>query len=159
MNYNCKLSLFFVFVGFLLPAFLYAQERIICDETCDTGDNTKVTMSDKGVAGYAVVSPVGRATVNPIVQAPRLQSLEGKTIAVVGVSFMSRVTHPEIKRLIERDYPTARVLLLDEVGTAGPYPAPGITRHAKDDFQRHQRTLSVCSWQRTTVYFSNHTAY
>ena len=143
MNYNCKLSLFFVFVGFLLPAFLYAQERIICDETCDTGDNTKVTMSDKGVAGYAVVSPVGRATVNPIVQAPRLQSLEGKTIAVVGVSFMSRVTHPEIKRLIERDYPTARVLLLDEVGTAGPYPAPGITRHAKDDFQRRLRELKV----------------
>lgn len=143
MNYNCKLSLFFVFVGFLLPAFLYAQERIICDETCDTGDNTKVTMSDKGVAGYAVVSPVGRATVNPIVQAPRLQSLEGKTIAVVGVSFMSRVTHPEIKRLIERDYPTARVLLLDEVGTAGPYPAPGITRRAKDDFQRRLRELKV----------------
>lgn len=96
-----------------------------------------------GTVGYAVVSPVGRGTVEPIRQAPRLSTLNGKTIAVVGVSFMSRVTHPEIKRLIERHYPEAKVLLLDEVGTAGPYPAPGITRRAKDEFQQRLRELGV----------------
>lgn len=67
------------------------------------------------VPGYAVVSPVGRTSVEMITQAPRLESLEGKTIAVVGVSFMTGVTHPEIKRLIKEHYPSAKVLLLDEI--------------------------------------------
>ena len=115
---------------------------MVCDETCEVGDG-QTSAVQKGEAGYAVVSPVGRGTVEPIRQAPRLQTLNGKTIAVVGVSFMSRVTHPEIKRLITKHYPTARVLLLDEVGTAGPYPAPGITRRAKDDFQLRLRELKV----------------
>ena len=35
------------------------------------------------------------------------------------------------------------MLLLDEVGTAGPYPAPGITRRAKDEFQQRLRELGV----------------
>ncbi len=118
------------------------QGRVVCDETCDIGSDTKSSVN-KGNAGYAVVSPVGRGTVEPINQAPRLNSLSGKTIAVVGVSFMSRVTHPEIKRLIEKNYPDARVLLLDEVGTAGPYPAPGITRRAKDEFQQRLSELHV----------------
>ncbi len=56
---------------------------------------------------------------------------------------MSRVTHPEIKRLIEKNYPDARVLLLDEVGTAGPYPAPGITRQSKEEFQQRLSNLHV----------------
>lgn len=53
-----------------------------------------------------------------IEMAPRLTTLEGKTIAIVGGSFMARTTHPEIKRLIEKHYPTARVILLDEIGSA-----------------------------------------
>ena len=126
----------------LLTGLVYGQERIVCDETCDIGAETK-SAATKGDAGFAVVSPVGRGTVEPIDQAPRLNTLSGKTIAVVGVSFMSRVTHPEIKRLIEKNYPDAHVLLLDEVGTAGPYPAPGITRRAKEEFQKRLRDLHV----------------
>jgi len=78
---------------------------------------------EKHQMGFAVVSPVGRASVEPVMQAPRLATLSGKTIAVVGESFMTRVTHPEIKRLIEENYPSAKVILLDEIGIAGPYPA------------------------------------
>ena len=120
----------------------HAQERVVCDESCEIGAEKK-SAATSGQAGYSVVSPVGRGTVEPIEQAPRLASLHGKTIAVVGVSFMSRVTHPEIKRLIEKNFPTARVLLLDEMGTAGPYPAPGITRRAKDEFQQRLRDQKV----------------
>jgi hypothetical protein len=77
---------------------------------------------------YAVVSPVGKQTVEMIKQAPRLDTLNGKTIAVVGGSFMASITHPEIKRLILANYPSAKVILLNEIGSAGPYPGPGVRR-------------------------------
>lgn len=131
-----------LFANVFLSQGVLAQERIVCDETCEIGTDKKSSATSE-TAGFAVVSPVGRGSVEPIEQAPRLNTLNGKTIAVVGVSFMSRVTHPEIKRLIEKNYPKARVLLLDEVGMAGPYPAPGITRRAKDDFQQRLRELKV----------------
>ena len=116
-----------------------AQGRIVCDESCDIDS----AADHNGTAGYAVVSPVGYGTVPMIQQAPRLNTLSGKTIAVVGVSFMTSVTHPEIKRLILENYPDAKVLLLDEIGSAGVYPAPGITRKAKEDFQRKLLEMKV----------------
>lgn len=92
---------------------------------------------------YAVVSPVGKQTVKMISQAPRLDGLHGKTIAVVGGSFMANITHPEIKRLILANYPTAKVLLLNEIGSAGPYPGPGVTRQAKEEFQKKLKEMGV----------------
>lgn len=113
--------------------------RIVCDDNCKTESGAKVVKGD----GFAVVSPVGRGTVKMIEMAPRLTTLEGKTIAVVGGSFMARVTHPEIKRLIEKNYPTARVILLDEIGSAGVYPAPGVRRRSKEEFQERLRSMRV----------------
>ena len=49
---------------------------------------------------YTVLSPVPESAVEPIQSATRLKSLGGKTIALVGGSFMANVTHPELKRLI-----------------------------------------------------------
>ncbi|MCQ2115826.1 MAG: hypothetical protein MJZ07_06450 [Bacteroidales bacterium] len=117
----------------------FAQNtRMICDETC----RTEYQKSENGVTaasggpGYAVVSPVGFSDVEMIRQAPRLETLEGKTIAVVGVSFMTNVTHPEIKRLIKENYPKAKVILLDEIGFSGPFPAPGVTRRQNEEFKK-----------------------
>jgi len=130
-------------------------QRVVCDETCreefrkpaaeSTADAAaRMQPAEPGAEpNCAVVSPVGRGTVEMIRQAPRLQTLEGKTIAVVGGSFMASVTHPEIKRLILENYPTAKVLLMDEIGSAGVYPAPGVTRRAKDEFQRRLREMGV----------------
>ncbi len=92
---------------------------------------------------FAVVSPVGKQTVQMIEQAPRLDSLDGKTIAVVGGSFMANITHPEIKRLILAEYPTARVILLNEIGAAGPYPGPGRTRQSVEEFQANLKEMGV----------------
>jgi len=92
---------------------------------------------------YAVVSPVGKQTVRMIKQAPRLDTLDGKTIAVVGGSFMANITHPEIKRLILAHHPTAKVILLSEIGAAGPYPGPGVRREVKDEFQRKLKEMGV----------------
>lgn len=148
----------------------YAQtRRIVCDETCrQEYQKTEVKASaaaspaapkqPKAVKqapapakaspapsapAYAVVSPVGRSNVEMIKQAPRLETLDGKTIAVVGVSFMTGITHPEIKRLIRENYPRARVILLDEIGFSGPYPAPGVTRKQNEEFKRKLREMGV----------------
>ncbi|MCQ2156126.1 MAG: hypothetical protein MJY57_02865 [Bacteroidales bacterium] len=143
-----------------------AGKRIVCDETCreeyqkaETAaaapkpEATKSETTSRPVAPsapgaataplYAVVSPVGRSNVEMINQAPRLETLDGKTIAVVGVSFMTGITHPEIKRLIKENYPRAKVILLDEIGISGPYPAPGVTRKQNEEFKRNLQEMGV----------------
>ena len=116
-----------------------ADTEAVCTESCRIETETP----EHREAFYSVVSPVGHPTVKMIRQAPRPETLDGKTIAVVGGSFMASVTHPEIKRLILRDYPTARVILLGEIGAAGVWPAPGVTRRAKDEFQQKLREMGV----------------
>jgi hypothetical protein len=69
--------------------------------------------------------------------------LDGKTIALVGGSFMANVTHPELKRLILAEYPTAKVYVLSEIGSAGPYPRPGVVRREKDEFQRKLKEFKI----------------
>ncbi len=96
-----------------------------------------------GEATYMVMSPVPESAVEPIKHAPRLKSLDGKTIALVGGSFMANVTHPELKRLILAEHPTAKIYLLSEIGSAGPYPRPGVVRREKDEFQRKLKEFKV----------------
>lgn len=152
MPRNILRPFIFVFLSILVSQQTMAQtKRIVCDETCEV--ESQVTVTKQGMTsvltpivkevGYSVVSPVGRSTMEMIPQAPRLSNLDGKTIAVVGVSFLSSVTHPEIKRLILKNYPTAKVILLDEIGSAGVYPAPGITRKAKTEFESKLKSMRV----------------
>ena len=96
-----------------------------------------------GEATYTVLSPVPESAVEPIEPAPRLKSLDGKTIALVGGSFMANVTHPELKRLILGEYPRAKVYVLSEIGSAGPYPRPGVVRREKDEFQRKLKEFKI----------------
>lgn len=146
----------FLSISLLLPALLVGGQasRIICDGGCReeylkteaagiVPDESAGNVADGDVAGYAVVSPVGRSSIEPIAQAPRLETLDGKRIAIVGVSFMTGVTHPEIKRLIQKEYPTAKVFLLDEVGFAGPYPAPGVRRRQTEEFRQRLLDLRI----------------
>lgn len=126
-------------LSFLSLAFMGAQaqsDRFVCDGTCEPD-------MPVGTPVFAVVSPIGTSTVKTINPAPRLDTLDGKTIAVVGVSFMTQITHPEIKRLILEEYPTARVILLDEIGYAGTYPAPGIRRKSVEEFQQNLIDMHV----------------
>ena len=94
-------------------------------------------------AEFAVLSPVPESAVETIKPAPRLDTLAGKTIALVGGSFMASVTHSELKNLILKDYPTAKVYLLGEIGSAGAYPRPGVVRREKDEFQRKLKEFKV----------------
>lgn len=144
------------------PQNITAGERIVCDETCrEEYHRTEITeasvptlnvktMTQSGADSkaataplYSVVSPVGHSNVEMIQQAPRLETLDGKTIAIVGVSFMTGITHPEIKRLIKENYPRAKVILSDEIGISGSYPAPGITRKQNEEFKRKLQEMGV----------------
>ena len=90
-----------------------------------------------------VLIPVPETVTRVIREAKRLDSLEGKTIALVGGSFMANVTHPELKRLILKEYPSAKIYLLSEIGSAGPYPRPGVIRHKKEEFQQNLKQFHV----------------
>lgn len=81
------------------------DDRYQCDDTCEPGTSESVA--------YNVVCPVGFSTVEPVEMAPRLATLEGKTIAIVGEDFMQNVTHPEIGRIIKENYPTAFLITGD----------------------------------------------
>ena len=110
-------------------------DRFVCDESCNPGNS--------GIAKFNVVSPVGFSTMEQIKMAPRLETLEGKTIAIVGEDFMYNITHPELGRLIKQHYPTAKVIMYDELPIAGPYPAPGITRQATEEFRQRLQDMKV----------------
>lgn len=111
------------------------SDRFVCSDSCTTDAS--------GTATFNVVSPVGFSTVEPIQMAPRLETLDGKTIAIVGEDFMYNITHPELKRLIMANYPKAKVILYDELPIAGPYPAPGITRQSTEVFRQRLIDLKV----------------
>lgn len=124
-----------------LLCFTFAsyEAHAVKGDSCPLSD---ISEADKQIK-YQVYSPVGDATIKQITQAPRLDTLDKKTIAVVGGSFMANITHPEIKKLILADYPDAKVVLLNEIGSAGPYPAPGVKRKQKDDFERKLKEMKV----------------
>ena len=112
-------------------------------DDCDTSGQCRLPGSAGDAAKSGVLSPVGPSSITRIKQAPRLTTLNGKTIAVVGGSFMASVTHPEIKRLILQHYPDAKVLVLREIGSAGPWPGPGVIRNQKDEFVRQLKLHKV----------------
>jgi hypothetical protein len=110
------------------------SDRFQCDDSCDPDAS--------GVAKFNVVSPVGFSTVKPIEMAPRLTTLDGKTIAIVGEDFMYNITHPELKRLIKEHYPKAKVIMYDE--RLWLYTAE---QHIEGDLPRVRFTRSDVVWQ------------
>ncbi len=124
-------------MGFLAFSFdnQAQNDRFVCDESCGPDAN--------GTVKFNVVCPVGLSTVEPIEMSPRLATLEGKTIAIVGEDFMYNITHQELRRLIMANYPTAKVVMYDELPIAGPYPAPGITRQGTEQFRQRLMDLKV----------------
>lgn len=122
----------------LLSALSLLAQVECTDNTCEIPGITTTPPPQ-----YVVLSPVPDVKINLHKQGPRLNTLNGKTIALVGGSFMASVTHPELKRLILAEYPTAKIYLLNEIGSAGPYPRPGVVRREKDAFQKRLKQFHV----------------
>lgn len=117
-----------------LVAFSHAVQPVCTDNACSL---TPHPVSESALC------PVGRSSVAPVDPAKRLDSLDGKTIALVGGSFMAYVTHPELKRLIQAEFPSARVLVLSEIGSAGPWPGAGVASERKSAFEAALRAQHV----------------
>lgn len=92
---------------------------------------------------FSVICPVGISVIEPIKQSKRLDNFEGKTIAIVGGSFMASITHPELKRLITKEFPSTKVFIFNEVGSAGVFPGPSIKRKSIELFQEKLKKLNV----------------
>lgn len=124
----------------LLPLVACSQNE--SKDACVDGQCDVPEYDENGDQVYAMVSPVGYHNVEMLEQAPRLDTLEGKTIALVGGSFMASTTHPELKKCILETYPTATVYMLQEVGSGGPYSVFGQSAQTKA-FQDKLKALGV----------------
>lgn len=123
-----------ILIAALLCAFTAGAQT--CDPSGDCG-------GDETAGTYDVLSPVGQSSVEMIEMAPRLESLDGKTIALVGGSFMASVTHVELKKIILENYPNATVYVLSEIGSAGLFPGPRVRKPQVERFQQRLHDLGV----------------
>ena len=112
------------------------------DDACVDGSCDIPQYDENGNQVYAIVSPVGYNEVEKITQAPRLDTLEGKTIALVGGSFMASTTHQELKACLQKAYPTAKIYMFNEVGSGGPYSVYGQSTQTVN-FQNKLKELGV----------------
>lgn len=135
---------FFLCFAMLLPMAACKKNNTGNDsgDNCVDGQCDIPDYDENGNQVYAMVSPVGYHNVEMLKQAPRLDTLEGKTIALVGGSFMASTTHPELKKCILEAYPTATVYMLQEVGSGGPYSVFGQSAQTKA-FQEKLNALGV----------------
>lgn len=137
------LCIFFSVVGICIYAYNKPKTEEVIQGTGGCPLSELAEAEERAKSEYEVYSPIGSPSIKLIEQAPRLTTLSGKTIAIVGGSFMANITHPEIKRLIMENYPDAKVILLSEIGSAGPYPAPGVRRQQKDEFEKKLKEMHV----------------
>ena len=109
-------------------------------QTCDPDDGCE---GEESAGMFNVLSPVGQSSVDMIELAPRLDTFDGKTIALVGGSFMASVTHVELKKLILEYFPTATVYVLSEIGSAGLFPGPRVQKPQVIRFQQRLQEYGV----------------
>lgn len=82
---------------------------------------------------YQVVSPVPNgSSIEPIGQPPRLDTLQGKRIALVGGSFSASVTHAVIRDLLEERYGCTTFYMTEEIGKSGTFNPNSISDKSKE---------------------------
>ena len=88
----------------------------------DASETGEASNADPSVNQYQIVSPVpSGSSIEPITQPPRLDTLQGKRIALVGGSFSASVTHAVIRDLLEERYGCTTFYMTEEIGKSGTY--------------------------------------
>jgi hypothetical protein len=84
-----------------------------------TGSAMAQAKRPAGEPVYNVLSPIGETTVKLIEMAPRLDSLQGKTVCMVSNSaFKVNVTMPAIAKTLQAKYPGIKIIPYTEMATA-----------------------------------------
>ncbi|MEE3333774.1 MAG: hypothetical protein VZR54_05785 [Ruminococcus sp.] len=92
---------------------------------------------------YQVVSPVpSGSSIEPIEQPPRLDSLQGKKIALVGGSFSASVTHAVIRDLLEENFGCITYYMTDEIGKSGTFNPNSVSDKSKE-FQKNIKAYGI----------------
>jgi hypothetical protein len=82
---------------------------------------------------YEVVRPVSERNVAMITMAPRLDTLEGKTVCELwNESFKANITFPVIRELLKKNYPGINVIPYTEMPIHHMMEDPGIANEASE---------------------------
>jgi hypothetical protein len=85
-------------------------------------------------AKYEVVSPLGERHIKWIDMAPRLDTIEDKTICELwNESFKSNITFPVIRDLLQKKYPGVKVVPYTDMPPHHMLENPGVTNTASDE--------------------------
>ncbi len=91
---------------------------------------------------FAVVSPVPTgSTIEPISQPKRLDTLKGKTIALVGGSFSASVTHAIVRDMLVEEF-GCKIYFMDEIGKGGTFNPNNQSTQSKE-FQQKLKDYKV----------------
>ncbi|MBE6825106.1 MAG: hypothetical protein E7513_07160 [Ruminococcaceae bacterium] len=91
---------------------------------------------------YKIVTPVPLgSSIKSITQAARLDTLQGKTIALVGGSFSASVTHAVLRDMLEEEF-GCKTYYMEEIGKGGTYNPLNPSDKAKE-FQQKLKDYGV----------------
>jgi hypothetical protein len=83
---------------------------------------------------YAVVSPVAERQIDMTSMAPRLDTLEGKTVCELwNESFKSNITFSAIRDLLQEKYPGIKIIPYTEMPRHHSMEDQGVTNEGSED--------------------------
>jgi len=89
-----------------------------------------------GEPAYKVVSPIGESTVKITTMAPRLDTLDGKTVCMVwNNAFKADVTLPAIGEALRKQYPGVKIVPYTDMPDAFLPEHPGTPRKESEALQ------------------------
>lgn len=139
----CKRLLSLLLVLTLLVGVLAVGLGSYSAAESDTAETGEASNDDPTVNQYQIVSPVpSGSSIEPITQPARLDTLEGKRIALVGGSFSASVTHAVIAQLLEEKYHCTTFYMTEEIGKSGTFNPNSISEKSKT-FQQKLKEYNI----------------
>ena len=114
----------------------------VTSQLCVTAETVDPASLEPTKNEFKIVSPVPTgSTVEKITQCARLDTLEGKTIALVGGSFSAAVTHAVLRDMLVEEF-HCKTYYMDEIGKGGSYNPINPSAQTKE-FQQKLRDYKV----------------
>lgn len=108
----------------------------------DVATTAVASNAEPTVNSYEIVSPVpSGSSIEPITQPQRLDTLQGKTIALVGGSFSASVTHAVLRDMLEEEF-GCTTYYMDEIGKGGTFNPTSPSDKSKE-FQQKLKDYGV----------------